>query len=141
MDYAFSGFFSSGETLRTGEVLDTLRLLICQSEVVPELRFVRGPKESFELVQQITKPFYYEQPLQQRVELAISIAVYDSGAELFRIALGRGRIPSSAINMTDTLGESLLHGVADSIGYTQFYSTLSDNSEADFANLRGDRLS
>ena len=102
--------------------LDTLRLLIGASETVPHfwsLQVCTG--NGARLVQELTEPDYYEQPLQQRLENAMHY-----GSNLFRVevdvlkmALSRDRIPSLAINMTSALGDSLLHKVAIGIAKTR----------------------
>ena len=102
--------------------LDTLRLLIGASETVPHfwsLQVCTG--NGARLVQELTEPDYYEQPLQQRLENAMHY-----GSNLFRVevdvlkmALSRDRIPSLAINMTSALGDSLLHQVANGIATTR----------------------
>jgi hypothetical protein len=50
------------------EGLDTIRLLSSKVEVEPdELRFYRGPREGFILLQQYIDPQYYEKSLEERV--------------------------------------------------------------------------
>ena len=121
----------------TEDVLDTLRLLIGTSEAVPHFWSLRAcPTKGARLVQELTEPDYYEQPLQQRFENAMCFASrwYHVEVDVFRMALSRDRIPSPAINMTSILGESLLHAVASQIDGCHFYN---ESDWKDPGNLQG----
>lgn len=137
IDVVCESFSPFAKVPETEEVLDTLRLLIGTSEAVPHFWSLRAcPTKGARLVQELTEPDYYEQPLQQRFANAMHYAnrLWSGEADVLRMVLSRDRIPSPAINMTSILGESLLHGVAINVGGPR-YSDYSE--EKNLASLQG----
>lgn len=89
-----------------------LRLLLNETEREPNLAWYRGSKEGFSMSQQDLDPLYYQRPLEERFEVAMSLADCGNGPEVLRLALARGALPSLAHCMTNCNGETLLHAVA-----------------------------
>lgn len=65
--------------------------------------------------QQAFDPHYYQRPLAERFEVAMSLATWGNGPEVLRLALARGALPSLAHCMTNCNGETLLHAVASGL--------------------------
>ena len=104
------------------ELLDVSRLLIQETDHELDLHSYNGPKEGFCMWQQNADPLYYERPLQERFEIAITLA-HDvwNGPDTFRVSLAHGPLPSLALSMTDSQGNRLLHAVAWALGLVCSY--------------------
>lgn len=92
------------------------RLLLNETGREPDLSMYQGSKEGFSMWQQALDPLYYQRPLEERFEVAMSLAYRHNRPEVLRSALARGALPSLAHCMTDRNGETLLHAITWNIG-------------------------
>jgi len=69
-------------------------------------------------LQQHVDPLYYNRPLEQRFEIAISLSAACSRnvPEVVKTALGEVTVSSAALRLRTSNGRTLLHVVARSIG-------------------------
>lgn len=111
---------SDGGIVRSTEhgKLHILRLLLRESDIEPELGRYVGSGEGFLLLQQHVHPLYYNMPLEQRFEMAISLSetIPHNAPETVKTALGEVPISSAALRLRASNGRTLLHAVASSIG-------------------------
>ena len=121
--------------------LDILRLFLRQTDIELKLGHFRGPKQGFLVLQQHMDSLYYQKPLEERIEVVTSLAVYSlqNSPEVFKVALARDGIPPQALFLKNTRGETLLHIVAESIGRLAADTTLGFDSFQEYmeANLKG----
>ena len=124
------GFYPLEKIPGTDEVVNMLRLLICQSQIEPVFPRFYGPTEGYALVLQYAEPKYYQ--VQSRVNIAVSLAyrLWHLEADVFRMALTRDSIPSSAIKLTTPQRRSLLHGVATRV--VRGTKIIDDENDEDF---------
>ena len=88
------------------------RLLLNETERGSDLDWYSGSKEGFSLWQQALDPFFYQSPLEERIEVAFSLAGNDNGPDILRLSLALGPLPPLAHSTTDVIGRTLLHAVA-----------------------------
>lgn len=117
--------FSIAHLNKQEAYLGILRLLLRQTEIEPQLSQYGGPKEGFLMLQQHTDSLYYERPLEERIEVATSLAEDSlmNPPEVFKIALARDGIFAPALFPKNKRGETLLHIVAGNIGRLVRYTS------------------
>ena len=94
------------------------RLLLNETERDSDLGLYSGPKEGFSLWQQALDPFFYQRPLEERIEVAFSVAKHDNELDVFRLAVALGPLPPLAHTTFNSNGRTLLHAVANGMGRT-----------------------
>ena len=105
--------------------LQLTRLLMNEATIgFDQFKYYRGTEEVFVLWQQRLFPHYYEDPIDNRNELAIRSSVSGSfnEAALFRRALTRdSHIPRATSHRRSIYGVTLLHAVARTIGEVTYW--------------------
>ena len=94
------------------------RLLLNETESGSDLGWYAGPKEGFLLWQQALDPFFYRRPLEERIDVAFSLAENDIGVDVFRLSVALGPLPPLAHATFNANGITLLHAVANGLGRT-----------------------
>ena len=94
------------------------RLLLNETESGSDLGWYSGPKEGFSLWQQALDPIFYQRPLEERIDVAFSLAENNNGLDIFRLSVALGPLPPLAHFVSDRLGRTLLHAVALAMGRT-----------------------
>ncbi|PMD40219.1 hypothetical protein L207DRAFT_458702 [Hyaloscypha variabilis F] len=100
---------------------EILRLLLqhgSNSPTTSSMRYYRGNVEGFQLLTNHMDIEYQRLPIDERVNLAISLMenVPYTKPELVRVALGQWSLDTSVINVIDYRGKTLFHAVAFTIG-------------------------
>lgn len=67
-------------------------------------------------MQQSLDPLYYQRPLEERVRIAIDIAIHGNEPEVVRLSLALGPLPSLAHSIANGWGVALLNAVARAMG-------------------------
>ena len=98
------------------EELIVPRLLLNETERGFDLGLYSGPKEGFSLWQQALDPFFYQRPLEERMNVAFSLAGSNNGPDVLRLSVALGPLPPLAHATTDSGGRTLLHAIAKGIG-------------------------
>lgn len=132
-DLQFIGYDEFARTSKGKRtILDIARLLLTESDLELGYDVYSACKETFTLWQQLNVPWYYELPLQERVCMAIGVAlhhVWDRKSEVFRAALTSDVFPTSAVSMTNSEGRTLLHAVAANIGTCRRFDRVKDKPD------------
>ena len=100
------------------EELIVPRLLLNETERGSDLGWYSGPKEGFSLWQQALDPFFYQRPLEERINVAFSLAGNNNGPDVLRLSVALGPLPPLAHATTGSDGRTLLHAVAKGMGCT-----------------------
>lgn len=108
--------------------METLRLLLNETENEIKIDGYRGSKDGFMLWQQFSDPLYYQRTLKDRVTVAIELALGGNGPEVLRLSLAQGPLPSLAHAMTNSYGEFLSNAVVRSMGDYMIYYRIWDAS-------------
>ena len=94
------------------EAVERSRLLLHETEHETNLGFYRGSREGFSIWQRCLDPFYYQRPIEDRIDIAMGLAWGGNEPSVLRVALAPGPLPSLTHSTTDYWRESLLDAVA-----------------------------
>lgn len=104
------------ETFNDLEAVLGSRLLLNETEHEIYIGWYYGSKEGFSALQQSLDPLYYQRPLEERVRIAIDIAIHGNEPEVVRLSLALGPLPSLTHSMTGRWGRTLVNAVAKAMG-------------------------
>lgn len=81
-----------------------------------DLDSYEGSKEGFSVWQQYLDPLYYQRPLEERVGIAIDLAMNWNGPDTLRLSLALGPLLSLAHSIANGWGVTLQTAVARAMG-------------------------
>ena len=104
------------------EVVERSRLLLHETEHETDLGNYCGSREGFSIWQRCLDPFYYQRPIEDRMEIAMNLAMSGNEPGVLRVSLAPGPLPHFTHPTTDDGRRSLLNEVARGMAWAIFWA-------------------